>query len=281
MSFDALHPQRDDARGLLTLELDHGKANEIGTEQLHALDELCEHVEGDPSICCLCTTSRRRSSKGTPIFIAGANVVERQGWSSTRVLDHVQRQRALMTRIQRLPVFTIALVHGVALGWGVEFCLASDRVIATDTASFGLPETGLGIVPGALGTAELAARVGLSTALLLGCTGSRLDADHAHRVRLVDERVGDLDEGLSLVCGLAEALVRRSPTAVATYKRAVLGMMGRTAEQRRRLEHAAYMHTVLSGEAERGRTSFEAIRRGEAPTWGPRALPDIDVEDEV
>ena len=87
---ETLHPHLDADRQLLILELDHGKANEMGTAQLDAFDELCAWIE-DPArtqpITCLCTTSRRVSGSGKPIFIAGANVTERAGWDDARVWE--------------------------------------------------------------------------------------------------------------------------------------------------------------------------------------------------
>lgn len=76
-----------------------------------------------------------------------------------------------MRRLRHAPLFTVALTHGVTFGWGTEFLLTADYCIATPTARFALPETGLGIVPGARGTAELALQVGPAQALRLGCTG--------------------------------------------------------------------------------------------------------------
>jgi enoyl-CoA hydratase/carnithine racemase len=115
----ALHPRLDADRQLLILELDHGKANEMGSEQLAAFEALCAVLETG-AITCLCTTSRRISASGKPIFIAGANVTERVGWDDARVKAHVIRQRKLMQRLRRLPLFNIALSTGVTLGWGTE-----------------------------------------------------------------------------------------------------------------------------------------------------------------
>jgi len=262
-----LHPQFDPALGLLRLALDHGKANEIGTVQLAAFEALCDLVEQQPAIACIVTTSRRRSSKGTALFIAGANVAERMGWTAERVAGHVQRQRELMLRLRGLPVFTIALSGGATLGWGLEYCLACDYVVATDEAIFGLPETGLGIVPGAGGTAWLAARIGVAQALRLGCTGERLDADQARAIGLVDERVPDVEQGLTRARALATMLAERSPTAVAAFKRAVVEGVGLPIRDRLTLEAAAYEHTLATGEAELGRAAFGTDAR---PRWGAR-----------
>ncbi len=266
----ALHPVLDLERRLLVLSLDHGKANEMGSAELDALARLCALLEGDASVGCLCTTSRRVSSKGTPIFIAGANVTERVGWDDDRIKAHVLRQRELMRRVRRLPVFHVVLTHGVTLGWGTEYLLTADYVLATPTATLGLPETGLGIIPGARGTAELARLVGPAHALRLGCTGETIDADEAQRIGLVQEVVPDVEAGLGRVALLAERLRQRSPTAVVAFKRALLDGLGQPEAVRLELERRAYEHTVDTGEAAIGRAGFAAIRDGKAPEWGPR-----------
>ncbi len=269
-SFDALHPSHDPARRLLVLDLEHGKANEVGTEQLDAFQRLCERLETETSISCLCTTSRRVSRRGKPIFIAGANVTERAGWDDDRIKAHVLRQRTLMQRLRRLPLFHVVLSHGVTLGWGAEYLLTADYALATPTASFGLPETGLGILPGARGTAELALLVGPAQALRLGCTGEPVDAAEARAIGLVQELVDDLDAGMTRVHALAERLCQRSPTAVAAFKRALLDGLGQPEAVRLDLERRAYEHTVDTGEAAIGRAGFAAIREGKIPDWGPR-----------
>jgi len=271
-SIDGLHPTFDAERGLLTLDLHHGKANEMGSEQLAALDALCALVEREESVRCLCTTSRRVSKRGKPLFIAGANVTERVGWDDVQIKAHVVRQRALMRRLRRLPVFSIAVSHGVTLGWGAEYLLTADYTVATDTASFALPETGLGILPGARGTAELAHRVGPAQALRLGCTGEAVDAAEALRIGLIQEIVPSVDAGLLRVQGMADALKRRSPTAVAAFKGALLDGLGQPEAARLQLESDAYEHTVDTGDAAVGRESFAQIRAGETPAWGPRTV---------
>ncbi|MFO7564186.1 MAG: enoyl-CoA hydratase/isomerase family protein [Enhygromyxa sp.] len=267
----ALHPRLDAERQLLILELDHGKANEIGGEQLDAFARLCELLE-DPArgqpITCLCTTSRRVSGRGKPIFIAGANVTERAGWDDERVKAHVIRQRKLMQRLRRLPLFNVALSSGVTLGWGTEYMLTADYSIATRAASFGLPETGLGIIPGARGTAELASLIGPAQALRLGCIGETIDASEALRIGLVQELADDVDHGLARVEALAEQLRRRSPLAVASFKQALLDGLGRSEPERVELESLAYERCVDSGEAAIGRAAFADIRAGKTPAWG-------------
>lgn len=266
---EALHPHYDPELRLLTLTLDHGKANEVGSATLDAFEALCELLEHG-EVACLCTTSRRASKSGTPIFVAGADVTERVGWSDERVKAHVRRQRSILQRLRHVPLFTVALSHGVTLGWGLEFLLTADYCLATPTARFGLPETGLGIVPGARGTAELALAIGPAHALRLGCTGEELGADEALRIGLCHEVVPDIDAGLARVRTFAELLRRRSPTAVAVYKRGLLAALGQAEAERLCIEANAYERCIDTGQAAIGRAAFSAIRAGEVPPWGPR-----------
>lgn len=270
----ALHPAFDADRQCLVLELDHGKANEMGTAQLEAFDALCDLVEANAEIRTVCTTSRRLSKRGKPIFIAGANVTERSDWDDTRVQAHVLRQRALMRRLRRLPVFNIVLASGVTLGWGLEYVLTGDYAIATAAAGFALPETGLGIVPGARGTAELAQLIGPAHALRLGCSGELISAEEAGRIGLVQETVADVDAGIERAFALATLVQRRSPTAVAAYKEALLDGLGATEDERLDAEARAYQLTVQAGEAAIGRENFSAVREGKTPPWGPRRRLD-------
>lgn len=273
-TFDFAHLKvTQEAEGrLLVLEFDHGKANEIGREQLGELERLVAYLEGGSGAVALVSYSKRRTSKGTPIFVAGANVTERVGWTDEATRAHVRWQRRTLAALRRAPVFHIAIVNGVALGWGTEFLLTADWRIACDDAEFGLPETGLGILPGAGGTSELWATIGVPETLRLGMTGVRIGADEAQRIRLVQERVADVDAGLARARELVTEVVRRSPTAVAAFKRAVLESVGEPAELREETEARAYEHCLETGEAAIGRRSFDAVRAGERPSWGPLRL---------
>jgi enoyl-CoA hydratase/carnithine racemase len=267
---ESLHPKFDSARGALWLWLDHGKANEMGTRELDAFAALAGGIERDARVRVLCTSSSRTSAKGSALFISGANVTERTDWDDARIKAHVLRQRELMVRLRRLPVFHVVLTHGVTLGWGAEYLLTADYVLATPEARIGLPETGLGILPGARGTAELAALVGPAQALRLGMTGEAVPGAEAVRIGLAQELVADLAAGEARVAALAELVALRSPTALAAYKAAVLDGLGRPEPERLALEAAAYERCVDGGDAAIGRAHFDAIRQGHALPWGPR-----------
>lgn len=254
------------------LEFDHGKANEMGREQIAELERLVAWLETDERVTALITTSRRRSAKGTPIFVAGANVTERQGWSGDQVRQHVRWQRRVLAALRAAPVFHVVVVDGVALGWGTEYLLSCDWRIACDGAEFGLPETSLGILPGAGGTSELWAHIGVAETLRLGMTGERISADEAFRVGLVQARAPDLEAGLARARALCHLVAKRSPTAVAAFKQAVLRSVGQPDDWRQENEARAYEHCIESGDAAIGRAHFDTIRQGGPVPWGPRRL---------
>jgi len=249
------------------LVFDHGKANEMGSQELDDFEAICDRLEtGECST--LISSSSRRSKRGTAIFIAGANVTERVGWSRDQVATHVRRQRQVLRRIRELPLFHIAVVNGVALGWGTEYCLTADYRIGCSESVYGLPETGLGILPGAGGSADLWAQIGVSQALRLGMTGERIDVQEAYRIGLVQEIQEDVGAGLERARSLASRVAKNSPTAVAAFKQACLSAVGRPPDDRLEIEARAYEHCLDSGEAAIGRKHFGEIRAGHVPPWG-------------
>ncbi|MFT5679310.1 MAG: enoyl-CoA hydratase/carnithine racemase [Myxococcota bacterium] len=268
----SLKPSLSESGHLLHIELDHGRANEMGSTQLSDWETLADWLPGS-NVRAVITFSRRRSRRGTPIFISGADVTERVGWPDDKVRAHVRWQRSVLRRLRRAPVFHIAVVDGVALGWGAEMMIAVDYRIAGPGASFALPETGLGILPGAGGTSELWAMIGVPQAMRLGMTGERIDADEAHRIGLIQERVESLDAGLARAEVLAAQVARRSPTAIGAFKRAMLDGIGQTSEARAELEAQAYELCLESGDAAVGRENFKAIISGEEVEWNARRTP--------
>ena len=262
-----LHPSDDGA--VISLRLHHGKANEVGTAVLDELDRLAEDLAADVDARALITWSDRRSSRGTPLFVAGADVTERVGWSDDDVAAHVRRQRATLRALRHAPVFHVAVAGGVAFGWGTEYLLTADWAIATDGARFALPETGLGIVPGAGGSSEMWMQIGVRQTLRLGMTGEAIDAEHAARIGLVDEHIPSHEDALVRAHALAARAATRSPTANAAFKQAVLASLGAEATARAAAEDAAYVHCLRTGEAAIGRAAFQARDDGPAP-WGPR-----------
>ncbi len=268
--FSILNPTLSEDEKTLTLSLDHGRANEMGKDQLQAWSDLTDELETGV-IRTLITTSQKKSRKGKPIFIAGANVTERKGWSDQNVRAHVRWQRNTLQRLRKTPLFSICVVDGVALGWGCEFLLTCDYRISTSRSLFGLPETSLGILPGAGGTSDLWMEIGPAQAMRLGIAGEKIDGEEARRIGLIQDCVDSWDQGMERAQQLASLVAKRSPTACSAFKRALLAAMGRGPNFRQGLESRAYEHCINSGEAAIGRKEFKSILAGEEVEWGPFA----------
>ena len=123
-------------------------------------------------------------------FIAGADInLIASLKSESDAADKAEQGQNLYNRIEDLPFPTIACVHGVCLGGGLEFSLACNKIIASNSnkTQLGLPEVKLGILPGFGGTYRLPRKIGLPNALDCILTGKSLRPDKAKKLGLVEE----------------------------------------------------------------------------------------------
>ena len=115
---------------------------------------------------------------------------------------------------------TIAMVHGYALGAGMQLALACDLRIATDDAVFGLPEVNFGILPDLGGCAWLPELVGPAKAKELIFLGDRFDAATAHRLGIVNQLTSAATLE-AVTTALAERIAKQAPLAIGATKRAI------------------------------------------------------------
>lgn len=130
-----------------------------------------------------------RSGKGSG-FIAGADVDAIAELEDPAAAEaKVKLGQAVFADVASLPVPTVAAIHGICLGGGLELSLACTRRVASDDprTRLGLPEVMLGILPAWGGTTRLPRLVGLQAALDLLLTGDQVAVDKARRIGLVDE----------------------------------------------------------------------------------------------
>jgi enoyl-CoA hydratase/carnithine racemase len=148
---------------------------------------------------------------GDKAFIAGADI--------TQLVDYTLFD-GLASDMQRLYDYieeyekpTIAAINGYALGGGNELAMSCDIRIAADNARFGLPETNLGVLPGAGGTQRLTRLVGKGRAVELILTGRLFDAAEAQHIGLVTDVV-PAQELLDAVQQKADQILAKGPLAV-------------------------------------------------------------------
>jgi enoyl-CoA hydratase len=136
-------------------------------------------VDDDPALRVLVLRGRGRA------FSAGGDLREFGTAPSPVVARAVRFQRDVWGRLLELRAATLAAVHGMAVGGGMEMVLLCDVVVATADARFALPECGLGMIPGVAGTQTLARRVGSGRALDVVLSGRLVRAREALRLGFV------------------------------------------------------------------------------------------------
>ncbi|MFC1909150.1 enoyl-CoA hydratase/isomerase family protein [Chloroflexota bacterium] len=158
---------------------------------------------------------------GEKAFCAGADLTEFLTASSPTSARKALDERNIWQEFLRIPQLLIAALHGYVLGTGVEIALFCDIRIASENAQFNLPETGLGIIPGAGGTQNLPRTIGQGKALELILTGRWIGAWEAFNTGLVNQVVPQ-NKLLSTAESIARQITVFDPTAIRIAKQAVV-----------------------------------------------------------
>jgi enoyl-CoA hydratase len=138
---------------------------------------------------------------GEKAFCAGADIAELAGRSLAQTKRGAELGQAVMAKIERLPMPSVAIVNGYAFGGGLELALACSFRLVTPNAKLGLPEIKLGLIPGYGGTQRLPRVVGEARALEMILTGKTVDAQTALAWGLASRML----EGEPLAAGIAFA----------------------------------------------------------------------------
>jgi enoyl-CoA hydratase len=200
--------------GIITLNRPE-RMNVIGQQFLNDLDAALKDIEMDDDLGALVITGAGN------IFAAGADIKEIRSLDGV-VSAHkfVARVQHSFNRVEELEKPVIAAVNGLALGGGCELALVCDIRVAAETASFGLPEIKLGVLPGAGGTQRLPRLVGVGRAKELLYSGESIDAQEAFRIGLVNKVVA-ADSLRETALEMAGRLAARAPVALRLIKSAV------------------------------------------------------------
>ena len=121
-------------------------------------------------------------------FLAGVDINLIHGMNTeSNATSGAERGQAILNKLADLKIPTIACIHGVCLGGGLELALSCDRILASEESTLGLPEVKLGLLPGMGGTYRLPRRVSLAIALNMILTGKNVKAKEAKKMGLVDQ----------------------------------------------------------------------------------------------
>ena len=245
------------APGVLLLTLNRPEvANALNTQMGRDLHSLFLGLILDPGeLRCVVVTGA-----GEKAFCAGGDLKERNGMSD----ETWRRQHAIFEQafyaVMDCPVPVIAAVNGSAFGGGCELALACDFVFAAEHARFGLPETSLGIIPGAGGTQTLARAVGVRRAKELILSATPFSAQDALEWGLANRVVRD-DALLPAALDCAGRIAANAPIAVRQAKRAIGVGIETDLKTGLAIEIEAYNRTATTEDRREGVAAFNEKRR--------------------
>jgi enoyl-CoA hydratase/carnithine racemase len=199
--------------GVAHIVLNSPPANAMSPQFMAELDEAVAEVAADRASRAVVFRSEVKN-----VFMAGADLKHLLDLDEAGFRQYIRSGQETFDRIEELPKPTFAVLSGHALGGGCEFCLCCDfRYMAEAGASIGLPEVGLGLLPGAGGTQRLPRLVGRSKATELLMRGVTLKGPDALAIGLVD-RVCPAEALLTQSVQQAEELARGATEAIAQLK---------------------------------------------------------------
>jgi len=208
--------------GVVELALDHEPLNEIGTLMLGELEKFAAAIKGLAPITSACIIASARPGG----FCAGADLKELfhsalplpRGKRIAGVRQFIQRIHAVMNSIDAAPFVTIAAVHGLCMGGGLELALLCDLIVADRMARFGFPELRLGLIPGFGGIPRLRRDVGNSFIRDLLFTGRTVKAETAQQAGFVSHLAGE-GYALQVARSMAQQITKFDPETRAAAKK--------------------------------------------------------------
>jgi enoyl-CoA hydratase/carnithine racemase len=203
---------------------------------------------------------------GPRAFAAGADVREFVGLDPDEALIATESMKRALDMLAALPMVTLAVVSGYALGCGCELALACDLRFAADNAKMGQPEILFGAIPAGGGTQRLTRLVGVGRAKDLVFSGRMVDMVEAQRIGLVDA-VHPVDDVVDVAFAAATRFAA-GPAALALAKRAIDEGLDGTLEEGLRLERELFAAAFATDDLSIGVTSFLADGPGVARFTG-------------
>jgi enoyl-CoA hydratase/carnithine racemase len=210
------------------------RRNALSRAMVRELQENLARIRDDRSLRCVVITGA-----GDRAFCAGADLKERASMSAEDVHRFHDSLRAAFRGIESAPQAFVAALNGAALGGGLEMALACDLRVAAEGVEMGLPEVGLGIIPGGGGTVRLPRAIGVARAKDLILTGRRVGAAEALAMGLVSRVAppGTLREVALETAGL---VARNAPVSIRQAKRAIDGALHLDLDEALAVENRMY-----------------------------------------
>jgi enoyl-CoA hydratase/carnithine racemase len=249
---------RDLRDGVMVLTINRPQAlNCFDMTLLGALGQAVEEIAFDREAKVVIITG---STEGKNAFSTGADLKERAGMTPDQVRLYIQTIRNLFTAVEELPKPVIAAVNGYAFGGGLELALACDIRVASTTATVGLTETSLAIIPGAGGTQRLPRVVGIPRAKEMILRARRITGQEGVDIGLFLEAV-EPDRLLERAMEIAREIAANGPVALAQAKYAINKGAEVSLPVGLAIESNAYAVTIPTKDRTEGLTAFREKRK--------------------
>ena len=196
---------------------------------------------------------------GEKVFSAGVDVKDYLPFVRKTTEKKWQRPAGIMRGLELWKPL-IAACNGLTIGGGLELSLACDMIIASENATFGLPEVRVGVCPGGGGTQRLPRTVPIRIAAEMLFTGKTIDAQEAYRIGLVN-KVVPLEQLMTEAKKLAETICEAAPLAVRTAKECMVRGLSMSLEEGLRLEDDYQTYIMSTKDFEEGMTAFREKRK--------------------
>ncbi|MEY3658687.1 MAG: hypothetical protein RL425_1448 [Pseudomonadota bacterium] len=228
------------------------KLNALDAAMVDALPPLCRQIERSDARVVILTGEGKS-------FCAGGDIA---AWSALSPQDFgmqwLRDGHQAFDALARLRQPLIAVLNGHCLGGGLELAACADLRIAEAHVKIGLPETGLGIIPGWSGTQRLSRRFGAQLVRRMALMAEVFTADQAHALGIVDH-VAQTGEGMVFANSVVERVLARSPLASEVTKMLINSAEGE--EQGRVGEILAGAFAAGSSDLAEGLAAFRAKRK--------------------
>jgi enoyl-CoA hydratase len=232
--------------------------NAVNGDVAQGIEEAIDRIEADDATWVGILTGV------PPVFCAGADLKEINSGNAGGLATKKGGFAGITMRERTKPI--IAAVDGPALAGGTEIVLSCDLVVASTTATFGIPEVKRSLVAGAGGLFRLGRKIPINIAMELTLTGDPITAERAHHFGLVN-RLVEPGQALDEAVSLAEQICANAPIAVRESRKIVLEATNAPDDVGWKMSAEGMAKAMSSEDLQEGLTAFIEKR---PPVWKGR-----------
>lgn len=240
-------------KDVLIVKLNRPKVNALSENVFEELQKIVKTAIVDTEVVSVVIASAHPK-----LFTVGADIkemIKKYGRKPDKAMDNLNLGHSTFNLIENAPKCFIVAFKGTSYGGGIELACACDIRVASEDASFAMPETRIGLVPGYGGTQRLPRIIGWGRAKKFILTGEPIDAQEAFRIGLIDEVVPKGKE-LQRALEYAHLIANGAPISAALTKKAINEGFNMNLEDALEKEKECFMKNIKTQMWEEGLWGF-------------------------